>query len=1058
MLALFSKATADPVLDRFIASQKYAEATAYADSALPASSRTTAIWVQLGRANQELGILDRALACYLVGSRIDQKSGDALCGIAAVYNRMGKHSRALTFADKALAVQITSAAEREYAVACIAQGKYDLAQGALQKAVELEPGNVSLLRMLAGLYWQHGAADKALPLTRAAFAAAPNADEACLIGKTMLDSGKPDSAILFLKDALQRNPALFDANLELARAYFRKEKFLAAAVEYEKILDKGTMTAQDYYDRAVAMERNGDSTSAPTAYKAAAKAYGRSKSMESLLSHLKAGAGEIAQKHFSVAISDLTLVAAQDTGHALAPGIDTLLSEAYAGSGSPSRAIECLERWQTHFTATPSTLAKLANLYQRTHARDKANKIYLEIASSGKADPSLLASVGDSNLKAKNYEVALSFYEKSFAVSGSAAAACGMAKCAAALGDWNRAIDAANRAVLKEPKLTEPREIAVNACLRTDRYKEAREHLDALVAQEPSRPELWKQLAFCCKKLGDSAALFAADARVVDLDKSDIESRIRLGATLLARKDFDKALRVYRTLSSLTPHDAAVYKAMYESAVGLSDYLKAATYLKKYCEVAPRDAVARKRLGDLYYDMKSFDAALGAYRTVLELEPGQTGIYKRVAELALSHGSREEAITALTNAVRTGEADPAACGLLGRLLEKKGAFGQALPFLAMAARADTGRGAAFMSLARCQIRAGKTAEAFESLRAAIRSSSDSAEAYRAMGDLYFGRKTPDSAYFAYRTYLRRSPHDTAVAMRAAGLAVEAKDWAAAKEMLSENSNAMAGRAGFELLYGKTLYGLQDCREAAKHLSQALESPKNKDRSAATMRMLADAYDKSNDTAKAVAAYKMYVTFAGFRDPEAAYRLAQLSESADPALSGRMYEKNARRFPNDYRNYFNAARQYSRQSATYDKAVAMIKKCISMRDSVPYLWLVLGRIYDKRGETAPKLKSYRNYLVGEATNAVASEEIGISLLDSSLAKDATVYLENACSLAPADPDYMYQLARCYEKTCRLDEALSLAEKADSTKPGDVKMENFANYMKIRVKNADGGAVQ
>jgi tetratricopeptide (TPR) repeat protein len=244
------------------------------------------------------------------------------------------------------------------------------------------------------------------------------------------------------------------------------------------------------------------------------------------------------------------------------------------------------------------------------------------------------------------------------------------------------------------------------------------------------------------------------------------------------------------------------------------------------------------------------------------------------------------------------------------------------------------------------------------------------------------------------------------------------------------------------------------------LQAAAKAPnKDKDHRVSLFRMLAESYDNASDTTLAVAAYKRYISAAASPDPNASYRLARLSESSDPSLAGKMYERNAARFPTDYRNYFDAARQYSRQSATYDKAIVMIRKCISMRDTVPYLWLVLGRIYGKRNATALELKAYQNYLLGEATNAGASEDIGNSLLERDMAKQAAQYLENAYALAPHNPDYALSLAQCYEKTGRMSDALVLAAKADSLKPDDVKIKNFANYLRLRMgKNGSGDTVQ
>ena len=165
----------------------------------------------------------------------------------------------------------------------------------------------------------------------------------------------------------------------------------------------------------------------------------------------------------------------------------------------------------------------------------------------------------------------------------------------------------------------------------------------------------------------------------------------------------------------------------------------------------------------------------------------------------------------------------------------------------------------------------------------------------------------------------------------------------------------------------------------------------------------------------------------------------------------MYEENTVKYPEEYRNYFEAARLYSKESTSHEKAVTMIKKCIAIKDTAPFLYLVLGRIYGKTGKTQLELEAYQNYIRNGTPNILRCEEIGISLLDRSLANDAMGYLEMACALSPDNPDFMYQLARGYEKTNRLSETLPILQKAAELRPGEEKIQSLLNYIKMRMEN-------
>jgi tetratricopeptide (TPR) repeat protein len=174
----------------------------------------------------------------------------------------------------------------------------------------------------------------------------------------------------------------------------------------------------------------------------------------------------------------------------------------------------------------------------------------------------------------------------------------------------------------------------------------------------------------------------------------------------------------------------------------------------------------------------------------------------------------------------------------------------------------------------------------------------------------------------------------------------------------------------------------------------------------------------------------------------------MQEASSPLNAAAMYERNTVKFPKEYRNYYEAARLYSKNASTYGKAVELIKKCIALKDTVPFLWQVLGRLYGQMGKTQSELDAYRKYIQKDTPNAGVCEEIGTSLLKRGMLNESTVYLELACALDPENAEYLYQLARGYEKTNRLSDAIPILKKADQLKPGTEKIQTFLNYCQLR----------
>ena len=92
----------DDTFDKLIDSKNYSEALNYADAKIPSGSRDSKIWAKLGRANEGQGLVEKALACYMVAGRLDAKNYEAVLGSARIYNKLNQPANAVTAAKKAM--------------------------------------------------------------------------------------------------------------------------------------------------------------------------------------------------------------------------------------------------------------------------------------------------------------------------------------------------------------------------------------------------------------------------------------------------------------------------------------------------------------------------------------------------------------------------------------------------------------------------------------------------------------------------------------------------------------------------------------------------------------------------------------------------------------------------------------------------------------------------------------------------------------------------------------------------------------------------------------------
>ena len=288
-------------------------------------------------ANEGLGVSEKALACYLVASRLGPDNYEALLGAASIYNNLGQPDEALMLAKKALDKNFTAEASWEYAKACIALNRSVEAKAALEKVIQGDSANSIANKELGNIYFKEETWGKALPLLKKSYLKNPDAVLAYKIGKSFAGTSMPDSSVFYLKEAVSKGGVPEDAGLGLARGYYGEGDFSNAAAQYNKLDGKG-MTALDFYQTAVACEKSNNAAGALQAYEKSVTLYGADKSKEALLAHEKVARAQMEKKAWGQALPHLEFIAAADPKAAVVPDIYFLLADAFQALGTSAKA------------------------------------------------------------------------------------------------------------------------------------------------------------------------------------------------------------------------------------------------------------------------------------------------------------------------------------------------------------------------------------------------------------------------------------------------------------------------------------------------------------------------------------------------------------------------------------------------------------------------------------------------------------------------------------------------------------------------------------------------
>jgi tetratricopeptide (TPR) repeat protein len=1045
-----SSVDADSTLDQLVRSKKYQDAVAYADAKLPSNVRTADVWVRLGIANEELGTTEKALACFLVASRMDQKSYEAELGIARVYNKLSQPDNAVVFAKKALDLQSTGDASWEYAKACIALKKPSEAKEALERVIQSDPSNAAASRGLAEIYWQEQEYKKAIPLLKVAYVSQPNADDAYKIGKSLLEANRLDSAIYYLKDAIARNPGLYAANLDLARAYYQKDKFLAAANEFEKISGKIKFTADDQYYRAISQEKTGSAESALKAYRAAAEAFGAEKSPEAISSNLKVGNADLEKKNYESALVHFRAVAVADTDGTRVPDILFLLADAYSGAGNLTKAISSMEKALTADSKNVEAYARLADLYQKSGMPEKAAKVYEKITAISPNDPKVFVTLGDYSLKSKKYTDALKYYEKSYIIDRNVKAAAGIAMAASALEQWDKAIDAAESAIRIDPTLVDPRVVLSKAYLRSDKFREAKEQLDFLVGKKPFEIEYWKQLAYCYKKLNDPVNLAYADKKVIELDKSNVESRQRLGAYELSQREYKTAFDIYKELAVLTPQNPEVFKSLYEITLNSGDKASAASYLKKYIAFNPSDPVAQRNLGLLYFEVKNYESALLAFHSAIKLDPTIKGVYKPYAEIILARGPKEELSAALAGAVAAGEADAGMYSTLAVTYQRQGNCAKAIDLYQNALAKNPKDVSVLAGLAQCQAKTGAVDAAVVSYEQVIALNPSAVEELKALGDLYTKQNKDAEASAIYKKYLDKRKDDSKVALAVGSYAFKQKNYDDAAKYFGMVSGEETKRSSFLMEYGQACYYAKNYRKASAILGQlAVLTPLNPE----VFRLL---YTISQqDTAQAADAPGYLRKYLALKPSDAAAQknlgdLLYAQKENAGALSA--YRKALALDPSIkgiYKRYFDLA---SALGISADIAAALAG-AINAGEADAGMYAAQGNTYQREALYPKAIQMYQKALAADPKNTSVLMSLGACQVKTGNTTEASITYEQVLALSPQDARVYKMLGDMYVHQNKKDQAIGVYKKYLDKQPKDYAVASIIGEYAYTNKNYD-----
>jgi tetratricopeptide (TPR) repeat protein len=450
------------------------------------------------------------------------------------------------------------------------------------------------------------------------------------------------------------------------------------------------------------------------------------------------------------------------------------------------------------------------------------------------------------------------------------------------------------------------------------------------------------------------------------------------------------------------------------------------------------DAQAQRKLADILFDGGNKAAALELYRAALALDSSLTSILNRYAKLEAALGKSATAMAALRKVIAAGGADAGTYRALGDLHLARKRYEEAARMYETALREGGETASVLAGLGAIKMKTGDLEGAADAFERATRLEPDTARHYRALGDALAKGGDTTRAVVNYRLFLDKGGRSSAVARRVGAYDFRLRRFEDAARYLALVKGKLAGGEDHLRQLGESYYRIGRYEKAFPPLRTAGHRFRRSPRWPTIIELLIKTYIAMEEYKKATYWVNKYAKAGKRGSPEVAYYQAFLKEQDSPAGARRLYEKNIDDFPRDHRNYLRLGLMEAKSKNTAARGISLLKKAVSLADTIPEAWLEIARAYRQLGKHDDELAALKVFVASEPQHPEANARIGQLMLTKGDTDKALEKLEQAREEASDDPAVLRSLAQGYARTGRYDEAIETLVAAKKKAPRDVSI--------------------
>jgi tetratricopeptide (TPR) repeat protein len=663
-------------------------------------------YIMAGRALTAQAQPDKAFEYFNKAVSLAPASVESWRAVAAHHKAAGDSQKALAALDAGRHLINPDTVEAADFYADLGDLRADLhhlteATNAFEKAIQLQPDRIDLLKRLGQLYRLQNKLPAAVEVIGKA-AQVSSKDPALfhLLGQLLESSGRFPDALAAYRRAQTIEGASIELHRDLGRLAYQLSEITIARPVFEKIL-----SGRDKFDAAdldslvllgAIYEHAGEFSPALAVYKHAI-------ALDPLRSDLCVRLGlcclELGQPE--TALAALKDAAERDLDNY---ELQKVMGNAYASAQLWLEAMLAYEQ-ASHLApddhALLSSLAKAARQAgEPGRAVDALQKAIALAPDSAKYRHAL----GELYIGLQQVQEAKALYAESCRVLPEAVDLwMGLGQTQLMLNEVPDAARAFEKAVTLKPNDVNAIQAVGETQAQLGNYEPAHAAFARAAELDPANPAPLRRAGDCMWELGREAMALALWRKVLVTHPQDTASHARLGSALAKQGQNTEALVELELATKSAPNDAKLAVETAKVALQVGETEKSIAHLERASQAKADDPEIWQLLSQAFQSKGKLHEALTAIRKAIRLAPGSAPAHAAVAQLLAEGGNLPEAITAAEAALKAGPDDPIVLAAVGQVFVQAGRYSEAVAATSKVAAACPNNASSHLALARASI-------------------------------------------------------------------------------------------------------------------------------------------------------------------------------------------------------------------------------------------------------------------------------------------------------------------------------------------------------------------